>query len=134
MRILILNPLLLSALLHFLAQFLQHLLELIQLLAQLRKVMIHGICFLSAFLSSAEIGFLLSVFLKPMTITSIVHGIHTPMLLAQVAMLLKTDCFGNPGHRLGTRALLPFLALVRSFFGRFQLSLLVGADALDCFK
>jgi hypothetical protein len=44
-------------------------------------------------------------------------------------MLLETHFLGNPGHRLGTRMLLPFLALVRSFLGRFQLGLLVGTDA-----
>ncbi len=43
----------------------------------------------SAFLSSTEIEFLLSVLFKPMTITSVVGGICTPMLLAQVTMLLK---------------------------------------------
>ncbi len=41
------------------------------------------------------------------------------ILLAQVAMLLETDLLGNPGCRLGTRMLLPFLALVRSLLGRF---------------
>jgi hypothetical protein len=56
------------------------------------------------------------------------------MPLAQVAMLLKVDFLGNPGHRLGTRMFLPFLALVRSFLRRFQLGLLVGADALDHLK
>jgi hypothetical protein len=56
------------------------------------------------------------------------------MPLAQVAMLLEMDLLGNPGHRLSTRMLLPFLALVRSFLGRFQLGLPVGVDALDHFK
>jgi hypothetical protein len=122
------------ALLSFLAQLLQRLLELLDLLAQLREVLINGICFLTAFLSVAEIGFLLSVFLKPTTITSVVHGIHAPMPLVQVAMLLETDLLGNPDLRLGTKMLLPFLALMRSFPGRFQLGLLMGADALDHFK
>jgi hypothetical protein len=81
-----------------------------------------------------ELGFLLSIFFKPTTITRIVHGIHAPKLLSQVAMLLKTDLLGNPGHRLGTRTLLPFLAFTRSFLRRFQLGLIVGADAFDCFK
>jgi hypothetical protein len=56
------------------------------------------------------------------------------MLLAQVAMLLETHFLGNPGRRLGTRMLLPFLALARSFLGRFQLGLLVGTDAFNHFK
>jgi hypothetical protein len=69
-----------------------------------------------------------------MKITSVVHGIRTLMLFSQVAMLLKADFFGNPGGRLCTKAFLPFLALVRSFLGRFQCGLLMGADALDCLK
>ncbi len=118
----------------FLSQFLQHFLELIQLLAQLRKVQIYGIHFLTAFLSGAELGFFLSVLLIPTTFPGIVRGVRTPILLAQVAMLLKTNFLGNPGCRLGTRMLLPFLALVKSFFGRFQLGLLVGTDTFDCFQ
>jgi hypothetical protein len=39
------------------------------------------------------------------------------MLFAQVAVLFKTDFLGNPGHRIGTRALLPFLALVGRLLG-----------------
>jgi hypothetical protein len=63
-----------------------------------------------------------------------VHGIRTHMLLAQVAMLLKADFLGNPGCRIGARLFLPFLALVRSFLGRLQFGLLVGADVLNCLK
>jgi hypothetical protein len=81
-----------------------------------------------------EIGFLLSIFLKPTTIMSVVHGTCAPMPLAQVAVLLEIDLLGNPDRRLGTRTLLPFLALVRSFLGRFWFGLLVGSDALDCLK
>ena len=92
------------------------------------------ITFLSAFLSGAEIEFLFSVLFKPMTIMSVVGGISTTMLLAQVAMLLKADFLGNPGGRFGTRALLPFFALVGRLFGRFQFALLGGADAVDCFQ
>ena len=69
-----------------------------------------------------------------MTITSVVHGIRAPMLLAQVAMLLEADFLGNPGHRIGTKAFLPFLALVGRLLRRFQFALLVGADAFDCFQ
>ncbi len=72
---------------------------------------------MSAFLGGAEIGFLLSVLLEPTTIISIVHGICTPMLLAQVAVLLKMDFLGNPGRRICTRAFLPFLALVGRLLG-----------------
>jgi hypothetical protein len=80
-----------------------------------------------------EIGCLLSVPVKPTTIMSVVCGICAPMLLAQVAMLLKVDFLGNPDSGIGTRALLSFLALVSRLLGRFQIVLLVGADAFDRF-
>ncbi len=96
--------------------------------------MIYGIGFLTAFLSGTEIGFPLSVFLIPMTIFGIVHGARAPMPLAQIAMLLEMDFLGNPGHRFGTRMLLLFLALVRSFLGRFQLGLLMGTKAFNPLK
>ncbi len=116
----------------FLTCFLQQFLELLDLLGQLHEVLVNGICFLSVFLGSTKIGLFLSVFLEPMTITSVVHGIHAPMLLAQVAMLLKVDFLGNPDCRLGTRMPLPFLALFGSLLGRFQFDLLLGADVHDC--
>ncbi len=95
--------------------------------------MVYRITFSSAFLSGAEIGFLLSILFEPTTITSVVRGIYAPMLLAQVAVLLKLDFLGDPGRRIGTRALLPFLALVGRLLGRFQFALLVGADTFDHF-
>ncbi len=67
---------------------------------------------MSTFLSGAETGFLLSVLLKPMTIANAVRGMCAPMLLAEYAMLLKSDFLGNPDHRISTRAFLPFLALI----------------------
>jgi hypothetical protein len=91
------------ALLHLLPQLLQPFLELLNFLGQLRKVLINGIGFLTALLSGVEMGFLLSAFLKPTTITSVVHGIRAPMLLAQVAMLLEADFLRNPGRRLRTQ-------------------------------
>ncbi len=69
-----------------------------------------------------------------MTLMCVVHGIRTPMLLAQVAMLLKVNLLGHPNSSLGTRAFLPFLALVRRLLGRFQFALLVGADAFNCLQ
>ncbi len=62
------------------------------------------------------------------------HGIRAPMPLAQVAMLLEADFLGSPGRRLVTRMFLFILALARSFLGRFQFGLLVGADVLYCLK
>ncbi len=125
---------LISALLRLLSLLLQHFYKLLDFLGQLHKVLVNRICFLTAFLSGVEIGFLLSVFLRSTTVTSVVHVIHAPMPLAQVAMLLAREILGNPGHRLGTRTFLPFLALMRSFLGRFHFGLLVGADALNGLK
>ncbi len=45
----------------FLAKLLQCFLQLLTFLGELRKVMVYGITFLTAFLSGAEIGLLLSV-------------------------------------------------------------------------
>jgi hypothetical protein len=98
------------------------------------QVLVYGITFSFAFISGTEIGFLLSTLFKPMTITSVVCGIRTPMLLAQVAVLLKTGFLGNPGRRIGTRTFVPSLALVGRLLRKFQFSLLVGADAFDCFQ
>jgi hypothetical protein len=70
------------ALLIFLAQLLQCPAKLLDLLAQLHEVLINKSCFLTAFLSGTEIGFLLYIFLKPTTITSVVRGICAPMPLA----------------------------------------------------
>jgi hypothetical protein len=65
---------------------------------------------------------------------SVMCGICAPMLLAQVAMLLNADFLGNPDRGIGTRALLPLLALLRRLLGRFRFTLVVGADAFDCFQ
>ncbi len=64
--------------------FLKHLLELVRFLAQLRKGLLCGTGFLSAFISGAEIGFLCSVFLKTMTIPRIVRRARAPMLIARL--------------------------------------------------
>jgi hypothetical protein len=73
----------------FLAGLLQRFLELLDFLGELREVMIYWTIFLTAFLSGTEIRFLLSVFLKPMALMCVMRDICTPMLLAQVAMLLE---------------------------------------------
>ena len=125
------------AFLTFLTGLLQCFLKLLDFLGELCKVVVYGITFLSAFLSGAEIRFLLSVLFKPTTIMSVVHGICAPMLLSQVAMLLKVDFLGNPDRRIGTRAFLPFLALIGRLVGFLkiiQFALLVGADAFNCFQ
>jgi hypothetical protein len=107
------------AFLTFLSGLLQCFLELLSFLGELRKVMVYGITFLTAFLSGTEIRFLLSVFFKPTIITSVVRGICAPMILEQVAILLEANFLGHPDRSLGTRAFLPFLALVRRLFRRF---------------
>ncbi len=64
----------------FLAGLLQRFLELLDFLCELCEVMVYGITFLTALLSSAEIGFLFSIFFKPTTLMCVVRGICTPML------------------------------------------------------
>jgi hypothetical protein len=68
--------------------FVDHLLELVRSLTQLRKGLLYGIGLLSAFLSRAKFGFSRSVFLKMTAMASIVHRVCTPMLLAKVAVFL----------------------------------------------
>jgi hypothetical protein len=93
--------------------FLDCLLKPVHLLAQLRKRVLCRIGVLSAFLGGTEIGFFCTVFLVPTIILGIVHGICTPMLLAEVAMLLGAIFLGNLAYILGTRPLVSFLAPVR---------------------
>jgi hypothetical protein len=71
--------------------FLDHLLELVRFLAQLREGLLYGIGFLSAFLSGAEIGFFRSVFLKTTAIARIMRRACAPMLLAKVTVFLGTS-------------------------------------------
>jgi hypothetical protein len=112
--------------------FLDHLLELVRFLAQLRKGLLYGIGFLSAFLSGAEIGFFRSVFLETTAIASIVCRVRAPMLLAKVAVFLGTSLLRDSGTVVGTRLLRTPLFAVRSFlvarsgglFGSFLATLL----------
>ncbi len=94
--------------------FLEHLLELVQFLAQLRERLLRGIGFLSAFLCGAEIGFFRSVFLKTMAIVSIVRRVRAPMLLAKVAMFLGSYLFWDSGT-FSTRLLRTLFLAVRRF-------------------
>ncbi len=116
--------------LSFCTLFLDCLLELVQFLAQLCKRLLCRIGFLSAFLGSAEISFFHSIFLIPMTIFCAVHGIHAPMHLAEVAMLLGASFLGDSGHRLSTRSLVSFLALVGSFLIGLYIGLFLGTYVL----
>jgi hypothetical protein len=95
--------------------FLDHLLELVHLLALLRKRLLCGIGFLSAFLSGAEIGLFCSVFLETTAIPSIVCRVRTPMLLAKVTVFLGTSFLWDSGTMVSTRLLRTLLLAVRSF-------------------
>jgi hypothetical protein len=106
------------------------------LLAQLRERLLHGIGFLSAFLSGAETGFLRSVFLKTTTIASIVGHVRAPMLLAQVAMLLGTYLFRD-SETLSTRSFCTLLLAVRRFLVARRVGLVgsfLSTYALDCLE
>jgi hypothetical protein len=85
--------------------FLDHLLKLVQFLAQLRKRLLCGIGFLSAFLSGTEIGFFYSIFLKSMVICSIVHCVCAPMLLAKVTVFLGMSFLQDSGCSFSARLL-----------------------------
>jgi hypothetical protein len=98
------------------ALFLYCLLKLVQFHAQLRKRLLTGIGFLSAFLGGAEIGFFCSIFLILVTVSCIVHSMRTPMLLAEVAMLLGASFFGDSDSSISTKSLVSFLTLVGAFF------------------
>jgi hypothetical protein len=112
--------------------FLDHLLELVRFLAQLRKRLLYGIGFLSAFLSGAEIGFFHSVFLETTAIASIVRRARAPMLLAKVVVFLNTSFPRDSGIVVSTRSMRTFLFAVRRFlvarsnglFGSFLATLL----------
>jgi hypothetical protein len=112
--------------------FLDHLLELVRFIAQLREGLLYGIGFLSAFLSGAEIGFFRSVFLKTMAIASIVRRAHAPMFLAMVAVFFGTSFLRDSGTVVSTRSLCTLLFAVQRFliaksnglFGSFLATLL----------
>jgi hypothetical protein len=85
--------------------FLDHLLELVRFLAQLREGLLYGIGFLSAFLSSAEIRVFRSIFLEPTAIMSIVRRERARMLLAKVAVFLGTSFLWDSGTVVSIRSL-----------------------------
>jgi hypothetical protein len=69
--------------------------------------------FLSNSLGGTKIRFFHSLFFVPMTILGILCGVHAPMLLAEVAILLGVSIFGNLARVLRIRPLVSFSALVR---------------------
>jgi hypothetical protein len=119
--------------------FLDHLLELVRFLAQLREGLLYGIGFLSAFLSGTEIGFFCSVFLETTAIVSIVHGVRAPMLLAEVAVFLGTSFLWDSGTVVSTRLQRTLFIAVQRFLvarsdgliGSFLAALLAARSFLD---
>jgi hypothetical protein len=95
--------------------FLDHLLELVRFLAQLREGLLYRIGFLSAFLSGVDIGFFCSVFLKTTAITIIVLRVCAPMLLAKVTVFLGTSFLRDSGTVVSTRLLRTHLLLCKAF-------------------
>ena len=117
--------------------FLDHLLELVQFLAQLREGLLYGIGFLSTFLSGAEIGFFRSVFHKMTAIVSIVCRIRAPMLLAKAAVFLCTSFLWDSGVIVSTRSLRTLLLAVQSFLVARSVGLIesfLATYALDCLE
>ncbi len=104
------------------AQFLKSLLEPVKFLDQLGKRLFSRIEFLSAFLSGMETDLLQIVFLILSTLLCVVRSMHTPMLLAEITMLLKADFLGDSGHRPSTRS----LAFCHALAGNFLVGLCVG--------
>ncbi len=98
--------------------FLDCFLKLIQFLAQLHKRVLCRIWFLSTIPGGAEIGLFHSILLIFTTIFCVMRIMcimHIPMFLAEVPMLLSAKFLWDSGHRLSTRLLVSFLALVGSF-------------------
>jgi len=95
--------------------FLNHLLELVRSLAQLREGLLYGIGFLSAFLSGAEIGFFRSVFLKTTAMASIVRRVCAPMLLAKVVVFLGMSFPRDSGTLPVPGRYVHFLSLCEGF-------------------
>jgi hypothetical protein len=95
--------------------FLDHLLKLVHFPALLRKRLLCGIGFLSAFLSGAEFRFFCSVFLETTGIAIIVRCVRAPMLLAKVTVFLGTSFLRDSGVVVSTRSLCTLLLAVQSF-------------------
>ncbi len=66
-----------------------------------------------------------------MTILGIVCGICTSIFLAEITMLLGVGFLGNLAHRLSTRHLVSFLALVGSLLVGLCIGSFLGTYALN---
>jgi hypothetical protein len=72
-----------------------------------------------------------SIFLVPMTIFDIVHGICAPMVLAHVAMLIGVRFLGNPAHRIGARSHVTLFVFVQSYLVGLCAGSFLGTYALN---
>ncbi len=113
---------------------LKSLLQLVQFLAQLGKLLLCWIGFLTCLLGSPEIGFCRPVFLILVAIFGSMHSMHAPMFLAQLARLLKTDILVRLLRGTITGPLGSCLLLVRSFLAGWCMGFLMGTYTLDSFK
>jgi hypothetical protein len=110
---------------------LESLLQLVQFLAQLGERLFCWIGFLTCLLGSAEIGFCRPIFLVLAAIFGSMQSMRTPIFLAQLARLLKTDFLGNLPRGSITGPLGSRLVLIRSFLAGWLMGLLVGTYTLN---
>jgi hypothetical protein len=82
--------------------FLDHLLELVRFLAQLREGLLRGTGFFSAFLRGMEIRFFHFVFLKTTTIAIILRHARASMLIARLQSFLIQAFWDCGQHQVTT--------------------------------
>jgi hypothetical protein len=119
------------AFLRLVGSLLESLLQLVQFFAQLGERLLCWIVFLTCLLGSAKIGFCHPVFLILEAIFGSVRSMHAPMLLAQLARLLKTDFLVSLLRGTITGPLGSCLVLVRSFLAGWRMGLLMGTYMLN---
>jgi hypothetical protein len=93
-----------------------------------------GLVFFTPFFGCLEIGFLVSIFLVPMTLLCVVRGICAPMFLGQVTMLLSSSFLWIFVSRLRTGSLISFLGFCRCFLIRLCIGSFLGTYALNSLK
>ena len=113
------------------ACFLDRLLKLVQFLAQLRERLRSGLGFFLPFLAAQKLDLFHSAFLKPTTISGIVHRACAPMLLAKIAMFLGASFLRNSGHSASTRLLCTLSLAVQSFLVRRIIGSFLATCALN---
>ena len=98
--------------------FLDHLLELVQFLAQLREGLLYRIGFLSAFLSGAEIRFSRSVFLKRRQSRVLCVVYAPPCFLRRSQCFSVRAFFGTLGLWSVPGCYVPFFLLCEGFLSQ----------------